>query len=53
MFNYATYNSWIKNQILLPLEQIKTLLLKNLEILNKQNKDIDEQLKNENDPTKS
>lgn len=53
MFNYATYNSWIKNQILLPLEQIKNLLLKNLEILNKQNKDIDEQLKNESDPSKS
>lgn len=53
MFNYATYNSWIKNQILLPLEQIKTLLLKNLEILNKQDKDIDDQLKNESDPSKS
>lgn len=53
MFNYVTYNSWIKNQILLPLEQIKTLLLKNLEILNKQNKDIDEQLKNKSDPSKS
>lgn len=53
MFNYATYNSWIKNQILLPLEQIKTLLLKNLEILNNQNKDIDEQLKDQTDPSKS
>lgn len=53
MFNYATYNSWIKNQILLPLEQIKTLLLKNLEILNKQDKDIDDQLKDESDPSKS
>ena len=53
MFDYNTYNSWIKKQIIIPLEQIKTLLEKNLEVLNNQKLEIQELLKTETDPRKS
>jgi len=53
MFDYTTYNSWIKKQIIIPLEQIKALLEKNLEILSNQKKEIQDLLKIETDPRKS
>ena len=51
MFNFFIYNSWIKKQIIIPLEQIFELLNKNLEIL-KQNKiSIEKQINETLDPS--
>ena len=44
MFNFSIYNSWIKKQILVPLEQISNLLEKNLEKLNQNKIDIEKQI---------
>lgn len=44
MFSFDIYNKWIKKQILKPLEQIKELLEKNLEILQNTQKEITRQL---------
>ena len=44
MFSFDVYNKWIKKQILKPLEQIKELLEKNLEILQNTQKEITRQL---------
>jgi hypothetical protein len=53
MFDFSIYNSWIKKQITIPLEQIKTLLEKNLKVLNNQKQEIQDLLKIENDSRKS
>ena len=53
MFNFAIYNSWIKKQILIPLEQIHDLLIQNVSLLEKQIVDIDVQLSGELDSSKS
>ncbi len=44
MFNFSIYNSWIKKQILTPLEQIFELLNKNLEILKQNKVNIEKQI---------
>lgn len=44
MFNFSIYNSWIKKQIISPLEQIKDLLDKNLTVLEKEKLDIEDNL---------
>lgn len=49
MFNFSIYNSWIKNQILIPLEQIKDLLQKNLDNLILNNEKLEIQIINTND----
>lgn len=53
MFNFAIYNSWIKKQILIPLEQIHALLEQNVKLLTEQVSDIDAQLSAELDSSKS
>lgn len=44
MFNFSIYNSWIKKQILTPLEQISELLNKNLDILIENKNSIEKQI---------
>jgi len=44
MFSFPVYNSWIKKQILTPLEQILALLEKNLSLLIQTSKDIEQQI---------
>jgi len=44
MFNFSIYNSWIKKQILVPLEQIIDLLQKNLEKLKLNKINIEKQI---------
>lgn len=44
MFNFSIYNSWIKKQILTPLQEIRSLLSQNVAVLEKQIQDIDLQL---------
>ena len=44
MFNFSIYNSWIKKQILVPLEQINDLLQKNLEKLKENKRNIEKQI---------
>jgi hypothetical protein len=44
MFNYSIYNSWVKNQILFPIEQIIELLNKNLSIIVKNKENIEKQI---------
>ena len=53
MFNFSIYNSWIKKQILIPLEQIHDLLVQNVSLLETQVWDIDAQLSAELDSSKS
>jgi hypothetical protein len=45
MFNFSIYNSWIKKQIITPLEQIKDLLNSNLLKLKETLKQITNQIK--------
>jgi len=51
MFNYSVYNSWIKKQILTPLEQILDLLNKNLNILKQSKESIEKQILETSDPS--
>jgi hypothetical protein len=51
MFNFSIYNSWIKKQILTPLEQILELLNKNLEILKQSKISIEKQISETTDPS--
>lgn len=53
MFNFSIYNSWIKNQIYIPLSQIVELLEKNLKILSEQKVSIQSQIKDTKDPSLS
>lgn len=48
MFNYSIYNSWVKNQILFPIEQIIELLNKNLSIIVKNKENIEKQISDTN-----
>ncbi len=49
MFNFSIYNSWIKKQIITPLEQIKDLLNSNLLKLKETLKQITNQIKETKD----
>lgn len=51
MFNFSIYNSWIKRQILTPLEQISELLSKNLNILSNRKQSIEKQILETTDPS--
>jgi len=44
MFNFNIYNSWIKKQIYIPLQQISDLLQKNLDELIKNKNNIEKQI---------
>jgi hypothetical protein len=44
MFRFEIYNSWIKKQISKPLEDILSLLEKNLEVLTQASNDIHMQI---------
>jgi len=44
MFNFSIYNSWIKKQIYIPLQQISDLLNVNLEKLKKNKETIEKQI---------
>ncbi|MFC1797801.1 hypothetical protein ACFLY2_01120 [Patescibacteria group bacterium] len=44
MFNFSIYNSWIKKQISIPLEQISDLLQKNLDKLKENKQHIEKQI---------
>lgn len=52
MFNFWIYNSWIKKQILIPLEEIHKLLVQNINLLERQVSEIDIQLDIELDSSK-
>ena len=52
MFNFNKYNIWIKNQILIPLEDIKKLLDINLEKLIKQYEEVKIQISESQDSSK-
>ena len=51
MFNFSIYNSWIKKQIYIPLEQIVKLLEKNLGILKTKKESIKKQILQTKDPS--
>jgi hypothetical protein len=53
MFNFSIYNSWIKKQILVPLEQITNLLEKNLEKLKENKISIEKQILETTNPSLS
>jgi len=53
MFNFWIYNSWIKKEIHSPLLEIRNLLEKNKEILEKQKNGITIQIEETNDPSLS
>lgn len=53
IFEYETYNNWLKKQILKPLISIHNLLVINVRNLKKQIIEIDEILKKETDPRKT
>lgn len=46
IFNFEIYNNWIKKQIIEPLEEIKNLLKKNIEIINKTIEELKNQINN-------
>jgi len=49
MFNFSIYNSWIKKQIFIPLQQITELLEKNLNILKNTKEKIERQINSTTD----
>lgn len=53
MFDFNIYNSWIKKQILVPLEEIKLLLQKNIDFFEKQISEIESQMTQNLDSSKS
>ena len=53
IFEYETYNNWLKKQILKPLISIHNLLVINVRNLKKQIIEIDKILKKETDPRKT
>lgn len=44
IFNFTKYDSWLKKQIILPMENLKNVLLKNEEILNSTIKSLENQI---------
>lgn len=53
MFDFNIYNAWIKKQILVPLEEIKLLLQQNIDFFDKQISEIESQLTQDLDSSKS
>ncbi len=48
IFNFQIFNSWVKNQIYIPIFNIKKLLSKNLDIILKLESDLEKQIVNTN-----